>query len=167
MQWQASYTFPGVILYNVFEECKIRMSSTKLAKNSPERPAWRRAAFKLQCIRNCHAFYSFYRAAVCRRSFLRQRCLSVRLSVCLSVSLSVRHTRELWQNERKFHRDSYTGSGETWWNTGQGTVYEVQPHRVSYPVTDSWRQRCNYLPLSQFTPVNPGLHSHLKWRPSW
>ena len=47
---------------------------------------------------------AFYRAAVCRRSFLRQRCPSVRLSVCPSV----RYTRELWQNERKFRRDSYT-----------------------------------------------------------
>jgi len=34
--------------------------------------------------------------------------VSVRPSVCLYVF----HTRELWQNERKFRRDSYTMNGK-------------------------------------------------------
>ena len=42
------------------------------------------SSLSLQCL---HSVLTFYRAAVCRRSFLRQRCPSVH------------HTRELWQNK--------------------------------------------------------------------
>ena len=44
----------------------------------------------------------FYRASY------MQGGLSYGKGVCPSVRLSVRHTRDLWQNERKFRQDSYT-----------------------------------------------------------
>ena len=47
------------------------------------------------------------RCMECRRG-LAMRILSVCPSVCLSVRLSVRHTRELWQNGRKICPDLYT-----------------------------------------------------------
>jgi len=53
------------------------------------------------------------------------------LFVCLSVCLSVRHTRELWQNKRKFRWDSYTvwkvnscsfsDTKNGWWGTPPST----------------------------------------------
>ena len=77
----------------------------------------------IHCVseKTCH-FYFLYgcdtlywmlqflpRCIYATRSFLGK---GVCLSVCPSVRPSVRHTRELWQNERKFRRDSYTMKGK-------------------------------------------------------
>jgi len=46
------------------------------------------------------------------------------LSYCKGVRPSVLHTREMWQNERKFRRHSYTiwkENSSTFWNTKSGS----------------------------------------------
>jgi len=62
--------------------------------------------FVIKCCMWC-ALPFLPRCMKCRCG-LAMRILSVRPSVCLSVCLSVRHTRGLWQNGRKIYPDLYT-----------------------------------------------------------
>ena len=83
---------------------------------------------------------------ICNAVFLTAK-VSVRPSVCLSV----RHMPELWQNERKFRRDSYTalkvnsccffghiewlvGDAPFTWNFGSNCPIQVEKRRFSLDI---------------------------------
>ena len=68
---------------------------------------------------------NFLKFAFLPRCSMQAVFLTAKVSVRLSVCPSVRHTCELWQNERKFRRDSYTVwkvySWNGWWGTPPST----------------------------------------------